>query len=94
MQATGAEGLGTCNQSCIFVRSGISIQHLASEDAEFKASSLACSADSIQSVDIKHIQAKAVLLGQVVGRSSRLVQLDDGRRMLDRSTVSMPGQVL
>ena len=76
-----------------FVRSGISIQ-LAGKDVEFKASIQACSADSIQSADIKHIQIKAALLGQVIGRSSGPVQLEEGRRMLDRSTVSMPGQVL
>ena len=34
------------------------------------------------------------MLGQVVSRSSGPVQLEGGRRMLDRSTVSMPGQVL
>ena len=43
---------------------------------------------------VKHIQTKVALLGQVVGRSSGPVQLEEGRRMLDRSTVSTPGQVL
>ena len=42
----------------------------------------------------KHIQTKAILLGQVVGQSSGPVQLEGGRRMLDRNTASMPGQVL
>ena len=42
----------------------------------------------------KHIQTKAALLGQVVGRSSGPVQLEEGRRMPDRSTASMLGQVL
>ena len=55
---------------------------------------LACLADSIQSADFKHIQAKVVLLGQVVGQSFGPAQLEGGRRTLGRSTVSMPGQVL
>ena len=38
----------------------------------------------------KHIQTKAALLGQVVGRSFGPVQPGDGRHMLDRSTVSTP----
>ena len=49
---------------------------------------------SIQSADIRHIQAKAVLLGQVVGRGSGPMQLEEGQHMLDRITVSTPSQVL